>query len=265
MLAVIAILGILAAIAVPALKNIGKNNIQTSATRQLLDAVARGRQLALAHRTTVYMVFLPTNYWNINPNWWGTLSPGEKTQATNIVDRQLSGYAYLSYGQLGDQPGQHTWHYLTDWLALPAGNFIPPAKFTSNGPAISIPLWQSNSVYRSQSYSPIIPFNWTWAFPLPDENATNVLVNLPCLAFDYTGQLISEIAPNGVYQDAFIPMDQGNVSYGYDGPTKSLRLTPLAAKDITEIPPGNSTNIGFNVVHIERFTGRCTLETFQMP
>ena len=260
MLAVIAILGILAALAVPALKNIGKSNVQVGAARQMLDAVTRARQLALAQRTTVYMVFLPTNFWTINPNWWVTLSANQKTEVTNLVDRQLTGYAYVSYGQLGDQPGQHAWHYLSAWQALPEGNFIAAAKFSPNGPNVSIPIWQANSVYSSLVYSPIYPFNWAQAFPFPDQNATNQLVNLPCLAFNYLGQLVSE--PNG--GDAFIPLAQGSVSYGYDGATKTLQLTPVTSAGISEIPPGNSTNISYNVVHVDHFTGRCTLEYFKI-
>src|ERR1035438_538321 len=63
MLVVISILGILAALTEPALKNLGKSNAATSASRQLLDGVGRARQLAIANHTTVYMVFVPTNFW----------------------------------------------------------------------------------------------------------------------------------------------------------------------------------------------------------
>ena len=63
MLVVISILGILAALAVPALKNFGHADAMTAAAQQLLDDVARARQLAISQRTTVYMVFVPTNFW----------------------------------------------------------------------------------------------------------------------------------------------------------------------------------------------------------
>ena len=65
LLVVISIMGLLAALAVPALKNLGKSNIQTSAARQLLDDVGRARQLAISQHTTVYMVFVPTNFVNL--------------------------------------------------------------------------------------------------------------------------------------------------------------------------------------------------------
>src|SRR5450759_5984957 len=55
LLVVIAIMGIIAALSVPALKNLGKSNIAVSAGRQLLDDVGRARQLAVSHHTTVYM------------------------------------------------------------------------------------------------------------------------------------------------------------------------------------------------------------------
>ena len=88
MLVVIAILGILAGLAVPALKNLGKSNVNVSAARQLLDDVGRARQLAIANRTTVYMVFLPTNFWTIPPpnltTWLNSLTPAARMTVTNL-------------------------------------------------------------------------------------------------------------------------------------------------------------------------------------
>ena len=57
LLAVITIMGIIAALAVPTLRGL-KPNAKVAATRELLDAVGRARQLALSQRTTVYMVFV---------------------------------------------------------------------------------------------------------------------------------------------------------------------------------------------------------------
>src|SRR5438093_726034 len=63
LLTVIAIIGILAAIALPTIHSFAPNTAAT-ATRQLLDAVGRARQLAITQRATVYLVFVPTNFWN---------------------------------------------------------------------------------------------------------------------------------------------------------------------------------------------------------
>src|ERR1017187_2563017 len=120
MLVVIAILGIMAGVARPVLKNFAKSDATLGASRQLLDGVARARQLAISQRTTVYMVFMPTNFWVIsgsfpaNP-WWQNLTSAQQTAATNLCDKQLTGYAFIAYGAMGDQPGNHQWHYLAPW------------------------------------------------------------------------------------------------------------------------------------------------------
>src|ERR1017187_6933058 len=52
LLGVISIMGLIAALPVPALKSLGKSNTRTSASRQLLDDVGRARQLAISqHRS----------------------------------------------------------------------------------------------------------------------------------------------------------------------------------------------------------------------
>ena len=53
MLVVIAIVGLLAAITVPAINSIKKSDAMVAATRQLLDDVGRARQLAISRHTTV--------------------------------------------------------------------------------------------------------------------------------------------------------------------------------------------------------------------
>ena len=63
---VISILGLLAGLAVPAVKDLGKANARIGAVQQLMDAVGRARQLAMSQHTTVYMVFVPTNYFAQN-------------------------------------------------------------------------------------------------------------------------------------------------------------------------------------------------------
>ena len=171
LLVVIAILGILAALTVPVLKNFGKSDATLGASRQLLDGVARARQLAISQRTTVYMVFLPTNFWN-NSIWLGTLTFAQQTAVTNLADRQLSGYNFVAYGAMGDQPGQHAWHYLDRWQGLPDGTFIALTKFTNslNGPPYTI----TDSINPGKFYN-ILGFA-TNAIPFP--TATNNAVDL---------------------------------------------------------------------------------------
>src|SRR5215203_5272031 len=56
---VIAIMGLLAALTVPSLKNAQRSNALASTSQQLLDDVALARRIALKDRTTVMMVFMP--------------------------------------------------------------------------------------------------------------------------------------------------------------------------------------------------------------
>src|SRR5580692_10478706 len=61
LLVVIVIIGLLATIALPAIKGMTKSNAIAAGDRQLLDDIGLARQLAIANHTTVYMVFIPPN------------------------------------------------------------------------------------------------------------------------------------------------------------------------------------------------------------
>jgi len=267
LLVVIAILGILAGLAVPALKNLGKSEGNVSAARQMLDDVGRARQLALANRTTVYMVFVPTNFWNANfgtfPNpWFASLTPAAQAAATNLCDQQLSGYTFMANGAVGDQPGRHVWHYLASWQSLPDGTFIAPQKF--NQPPYPFAPFNINDLASGRIYS-IYGFNWTNTIPFPTETNTvlatgNTLPYLPYIAFNYLGQLTVD-GVNPANRDEFIPLAHGSISDATDG-NKVLQFNPLR---VTEIPPGNSTNSAFNLIHIDGLTGRAVLEFQKLP
>ena len=80
------------------------------------------------------------------------------TAATNLCDKQLTGYTFMAYGAVGDQPGQHQWHYLAPWQTLPDGTFIALQKFAGTQhyhwirfPARHIPFYQF-------AYTNTIPF-----------------------------------------------------------------------------------------------------------
>jgi prepilin-type N-terminal cleavage/methylation domain-containing protein len=267
LLVVIAILGILAALTVPALKNLGKANVQTSASRQLLDGVNRARQLAINDHTTVYMVFLSTNFWLTgDPSWFSKMDSRELNIITNLMDKQLSGYNYIAYGALGDQPGNHQWHYLDAWQTLPQGYIIPGWKF--------LPL-QPNQPYNfsdpiNGNGFTIYPFDSTNGIPFPDVTNTMLLKasqllcpSLRFIAFDYLGRLVSSSADRDFAGGgADIPIAQGSVAYPLDPQTKIPQVPTLAlgGNAVSESPVGNSTNVTYNVVHIDPLTGRATLE-----
>ncbi len=274
MLAVIAILGLLAALAVPALKNLGKSDATVSAARQLLDDIGRARQLAISQRTTVYMVFVPTNFWgNLNYNsagaysaWLNNLSLNQKSVITNLCDNQLSGYVFIGQGTVGDQPGRHNWHYLSSWQNLPAGTFIALQKFgapyvgpqTSGTPNNLIPP-AITMLNNPDSPFPIYGF-MTASVPFPVETNATLFLNLPCLMFDSFGHLVDQ---NGQVftRHEYIPLAQGTVAPAVDPATKTFQLN---APSVDEVPPGNSTNISANIIDIDPLTGRAVLQFFKM-
>lgn len=142
LLTVIAIIGIIAALTVPVLKNFGKSDVTVSASRQLLDDVGRARQLAMSQRTTVYMVFVPTNFWSlIGTGIFTSLpNPADTNVLNGLLGMQLNGYTFMADGAVGDQPGNHQWHYLAPWQSLPDGAYIPLWKFYNPGAASGLPF-----------------------------------------------------------------------------------------------------------------------------
>ena len=246
LLVVISILAILAALVVPAIKNISHADATVSASRQLLDDVARARQLAISQRTTVYMVFVPTNFWVNLPN---TVQNTPAT--TNLCDKQLTGYTFIAHGAMGDQPGNHQWHYLAPWQTLPDNTFIAEEKFSAN--------YTITDLISGNTFS-ISQFNYTDSIPFP--TATNTLpspVSLPYIAFNYLGQLTSN-GVDAVISPELIPLARGSVSPAIDLTTGAFVLLgpPAGSPDVLEMPPGNSAN-AYNIIDIEPLTGRATL------
>jgi prepilin-type N-terminal cleavage/methylation domain-containing protein len=241
LLVVISILGILAALTVPALKSLGKSDAAVTASRQMLEAVGSARQKAIAHHATIYMIFVTTNFWS-NTTWFNNLTPAQKTVANNLCDKQLSGYTYVAYGGAGDQPGQHAWHYLEPWQSLPDGTFIASWKFPPRGP----------SPARVVAGFNVFGFV-TNAIPFPTADSPLALV--PCVAFNYLGQLTYD-GQNPAGQDEYIPLARGSVYVATDPSTKALQFSPA---NVSETPPGNSTSSAYNIVDIDWLTGRATL------
>lgn len=260
LLMVIAILGLLAGLAVPAIKELGKSSAAVGASRQLLDAVGRARQLAIADHTTVYMVFVPTNFWD-NPvyntpvacdNWRNSLSINQLVATTNLCDKQLTGFTFVAYGAVGDQPGQHTWHYLAPWQTLPDGSFIASWKFGPRTTTNYITDQSSRVTYRVPGFDAAL-------IPFPTQDSPRLV--LPCLAFNYLGQLTTQATtPVVLTQDEYIPLARGTVLPAMT-PAKMLLFLPPS---ITESPPGNTTNSAFTLVDVDPLTGRATLRYQQV-
>ena len=275
LLVVVAILGILAALTVPALKSLSRSDVQVSASRQLLDDLARARQLAISRRTTVYMVFVPQNFWlppmSPGAGWLNTLSPSDLNAVVNLLDKQCTGYNFLTLRSMGDQPGRGVPQYAGEWKSLPDGAYIDTNKFNVGrwyfgNPLAYLPITNSSAnpivtypVY-SFNYTPVGtasgPFS-TLGLPFPSATNYTANVSLPYIAFNYLGQLTVLTVYGEILSpvDEYIPLAQGNVGY----PVDVNKAPTFGQADFTEKPPGNSTNSMFHVLRVDRLTGRATV------
>jgi prepilin-type N-terminal cleavage/methylation domain-containing protein len=253
LLAVISIMALIAALVGPTVKQLRRGDTIQTATREMLDAVARARQLAISEHTTVYMVFVPTNFW-LDPAYQG-LTLADRNAANNLLDKQLTGYNFVSLRSVGDQPGQGVPRYLSPWQTLPDGTFIAIDKF-------SIPR---NTYYTVGGLLPpvqrfrVFGFDVVTNIPFPlAETLPNTVLparpwpGLPCIAFDYMGRLVSD-------RDEFIPLAQGGVVPVLGLNKLPFMPAPPTGPSVRESPPGNSTN-SYNLIHIDRLTGRARVE-----
>ena len=267
LLVVIGIIGLLAGLVGPTLTGFRQGDAMLAATRTMLDGVARARQLAISQHTTVYMVFVPPSFW-ADTAFSTSLSPFTPTPnltqadlvaATNLVEKEFTGFTFVTLRTLADQPGQGTPHYLSGWQSLPDKAFIATNKFRySQFPAFYYTIFTSGVT----GYD-IYGFNVTTNVPFPREStkaytAARPYPSLPYIAFNYLGQLTTEaLSPSPLQLDEYIPLAHGSVSVAHDSVTKKPIFNPPDAK---EDPAGNSTNTAYNVIHIDWLTGRARAE-----
>jgi prepilin-type N-terminal cleavage/methylation domain-containing protein len=273
LLVVIAIIGILAALLGPVLKNFSKPDVTVAATRQMLDDMARARQFAISERTTVFVVFVHSNFWadpfNPGPNQWAALTnkiPQVTEGSAQLYAAPLNGYFMVSLRDVGDQPGALFPKDVMRVKTLPSGAFISPLKFYDALPYPFTPAYPTN-----RPDLPIYRFLRTNAIPFPTSdvmtndsfmtaykggNGSIHFVTVSYIAFNYLGQLTTGDGTLLPY-DENIPLDYGSLATARN-PTNKLPVQGPVS--IVETPPGNDTNSAYNVIHIDRMTGRARLE-----
>jgi len=258
MLTVLALIGILAAIIGPSLGNF-KPNVVAAATQQLLADISRARQLAMSQHTTVYMVFLPPGFAQ-DPHCLGlrSIDPTNWLQCMSLLDKQMTSYNFVSLRSVGDQPGQHTPRYWSAWRTLPDGAFIPLQKFAPPGYTFGIYTNVPGVVAQVRLYTTVAAFSNTVSIPFPTAQAlaTPQWTTLPYIAFNYLGQLVQLVGSTESVRpvDEMIPLAKGSVLYPHDAAT--LTNNPALLPTAMEVPAGNSTTNSFNLVCIDRLTGR---------
>jgi prepilin-type N-terminal cleavage/methylation domain-containing protein len=238
LLVVIAVIGILAAIGVPALKGMGASNDISAGTRQLLDDLAYARAKAVNERTTVYVVFVSDAILQQPLN-----NLAEKQEIAKNANLQFTSYALYAGRTLGDQPGPGTPRYITDWRSLPDGVFILTNKFDVN--LLSEPKRSQQALFtRPLQHGP---------FPFPTASS-KITVPLPYIAFDYQGRLYQRGLTTG--EDIILPIVKGSIVYPQEDKEK-LRAGSMEAAEVIETPKGNATNNPS--IRLDWLTGRARM------
>jgi prepilin-type N-terminal cleavage/methylation domain-containing protein len=199
LLVVVAIIGLLSAVTLPSLKGLNKSNAIKTTNRQLVDDLTLARTLAINHRSTVYMVFLTTVI--SDASLLGNLPASELERMVELIPGQLTAYALYTTRKAGDQPGQESPSFLSDWKYLPDGVFFRPDKFDIQRVNLVDP------VQRAFPYTMVEKF-FTTGDPI---------VPLPAIGFNAQGQLISGRDEILSFQEGsiFVPRDaNGNPQVG---------------------------------------------------
>jgi len=240
LLVVIGIIALLTTIGLPALKGFGKGTGMAGAQRQMLQDLGLARLSAINGRTTVYVVFVPTNIFDCIARVPST-DTRTRQQLTNLISGQYAAYALLATRTVGDQPGQ--WHprYLSEWKRLPQGILIPPYKFDPALASAADPYLRSFFM----ATNPPLPFPTGKILLSP-------VFPVPYIVFNSQGQLASG-------RDELIPLAEGSIFF-----TKDQNGQYVSSKsDVPVInPPLNYTN---HFIRINWLTGRASVDEATRP
>lgn len=242
LLMVIAIIGMIVAVGIPAARNYNRGNLTAAASRQLMDDLSQARYRAIGSRSEVYMVFATPAIMSLDVS---LIPVADRPTLTNLFLGQYTAYALYTPRTVGDQPGQPTGRYLTPWKKLPAGSFIPALKFL---PGAQVILTNLDTPVRIAAF----PVTNSVRVPFPSVDS-DVMLPLPFVGFDYQGRLLTG-------REEAIPIAQGAVDIARDPANGRLKLEPGQA---IERPPGNWTNQP-NVIRVDWLTGRARFEKLEI-
>lgn len=233
LLIVIAIIGILAAISFPAMKNVGRTNEMNAGVRQILDDLTLARQKAINQQSIVHFVFVPADMGGV------AFDPSVTANANmldNLLDAPFRGYALYADRSVGDQPGRPTVKYDSEWKRLPDGVIFQQNQYEALTPsdraAITPNIW--DRPFRTNTY----------LFPtvLGEPNV------LPFIAFDGQGSLVDRFGEK-TYEDEYVDLARGSVLAARDDQGNLIDF------DVREVREGPREE-RFARIRIDAFSGR---------
>jgi prepilin-type N-terminal cleavage/methylation domain-containing protein len=237
MLMVLVIIGLIISIALPGIKGLKRTNVEANANRQLLDDLALARQRAIVGRTTVHVVFVPTN---ILITDFSALAKPERDQVERLKSGIFTTYALFVERSLGDQPGQPNFKYITTWKSLPEGMMIRQTEFNQDDPP---DVWKSINPVESREFLHLL-------LPFPSANGMNTLV--PQIAFGPHGGLVDDKG-NRLLDDEVIEVTRGSIFFDRD---QNGLITGVDAKG----PPNYNPTEDRNWIRIDGLTGRAKVD-----
>ncbi len=238
LIVVLVIIGMLAAISLPALKNVRQSNVLVAAGRQLVDHLGYARARAIADNTTVYVVFVTPDI--LNETF--ALSAKENALGERLKGGIYTTYALFAERTVGEQPGRGTPRYLLDWKSLPNGVLIETNKFLGVAGYSSL----------AERGLPTKEF----LFPTATNNTAGGRFTLPYIGFDNRGRLLPPIPTDAgsALTGEVIPLARGSILYVRDAAGK----IDASSVDVREIVPDE---LGRHHVVIDGLTGRARVET----
>lgn len=235
MLVVLGIIALIAALALPQMRTTEAVAVDAAA-HQFMEDLSLARQKALAQRSTVAVVFL-TEALNDNAQVNPALANAEENAEIKRLQAGVyTHYALYAFRRLGEQPGQASRNYLTEWKALPEKTFF---SFTN--------IYSVSNLASAQ-------------FPFPYAASPNLPV-LPYIAFDADGKLIqiqSQVTGRGTPLNISVTnsIARGAVFYARDP------QGAVSTVEFLETPPGNGLN---TLIVVDSLTGRAKREELQLP
>jgi len=228
---VVVIIGTLAAISLPAMKDMGKANRMNAAINQLLDDITLARQRAINGQTVVHVVFVPPN---VNYFTFNTADARDLELGRQLLDGGYTRYALFAERTVGDQPGRPQFRYLTDWRSLPDGVIIATDQFLDPN------TWNPNSGLPR-------PFR---RIKIPFPTSNGISNDIPHIAFNELGSLVTSRG------DETIELKEASIFS-----TRNQNGT-VDDFDVREVNPGQYAN--YTRIIIDAFTGRARIDRPQI-